>query len=69
MKQTLNNPSAHSSFNSSEALDLHEIRLRAYELYLQRGAENGHDVEDWLRAETEMAGQRASPTVIESVAA
>src|ERR1700680_1749791 len=27
------------------------IEARAYELYLQRGCENGHDVEDWLAAE------------------
>jgi len=30
-----------------------EIRVRAYELYLERGAENGSAVEDWLRAERE----------------
>ena len=29
------------------------IRARAYELYLERGAENGNAVEDWLRAERE----------------
>jgi Protein of unknown function (DUF2934) len=69
MKHTANNSSVHSSFNSSEALDRHEIRTRAYELYLQRGSEDGHDVEDWLRAEIEMAGQRASPRVMESLAA
>jgi hypothetical protein len=31
-----------------------EIRNRAYEIYLQRGAEPGCDVEDWLRAEREL---------------
>ncbi len=36
----------------------HEIRLRAYELYEQRGRENGHDMEDWLQAETELSTQR-----------
>jgi hypothetical protein len=30
------------------------IAARAYELYLQRGCENGHDVEDWLIAEKEL---------------
>ncbi len=30
-----------------------QIEARAYELYLQRGCENGHDVEDWLTAEKE----------------
>ncbi len=36
------------------------IRSRAYELYEMRGRENGHDEEDWLRAEQEIlkAGQR-----------
>ncbi len=35
--------------------NLHEeIRCRAYELYEQRGREDGHDMEDWLRAEAEV---------------
>jgi len=33
----------------------HQIRLRAYELYQARGCEDGHEVEDWLRAEGEIA--------------
>ena len=37
------------------APDLHEqIRRRAYDLYAQRGRENGHDLDDWLQAESEM---------------
>ena len=31
-----------------------QIEARAYELYLQRGCEHGHDVEDWLTAEKEV---------------
>jgi Protein of unknown function (DUF2934) len=31
-----------------------EIRNRAYEIYLQRGAQPGHEVEDWLQAEREI---------------
>ena len=31
-----------------------EIARRAYDLYLARGCENGHDVEDWLQAEREL---------------
>ncbi len=31
-----------------------EIRLRAYEIYVARGAEPGHEVEDWLQAESEL---------------
>jgi hypothetical protein len=30
------------------------IALRAYELYLQRGGVDGHEVEDWLQAEREI---------------
>jgi len=29
------------------------IRVRAYQLYEQRGRENGHDLDDWLQAESE----------------
>ncbi len=32
-----------------------ELEKRAYELYLQRGAEHGHDQEDWLMAEAQLA--------------
>lgn len=31
-----------------------KIRRRAYELYEQRGRTAGHNVDDWLQAETEM---------------
>jgi hypothetical protein len=31
-----------------------EIELRAYEIYLKRGGENGHELEDWLTAEKEL---------------
>ena len=34
-----------------------EIACRAYELYLQRGSEQGKDVEDWVRAETELSDE------------
>jgi hypothetical protein len=30
------------------------IRLRAYELYEQRGREEGHELDDWLQAEAEV---------------
>ena len=31
-----------------------EIAKRAYELYLARGGEHGHDAEDWAQAESEL---------------
>ncbi len=35
-----------------------QIRERAYELYESRGREDGHDLEDWLRAEEEIAREK-----------
>lgn len=35
------------------------IRVRAYELFEQRGREDGHDLDDWLTAENEMTNVRA----------
>ena len=32
-----------------------EIRDRAYEIYLQRGAQPSHELEDWLQAERELS--------------
>ena len=34
----------------------HDITRCAYDLYLRRGCEHGHDVDDWLRAERELRG-------------
>ena len=31
-----------------------EIRIRAYEIYLERGAQPGHDLDDWVQAEREL---------------
>lgn len=36
-----------------------EIRCRAHELYEKRGREDGHDVDDWLRAEEEIVQMKA----------
>jgi NADPH:quinone reductase-like Zn-dependent oxidoreductase len=35
----------------------HEIRIRAYELFLARGAQLGGELEDWLQAERELTGE------------
>jgi Protein of unknown function (DUF2934) len=34
-----------------------KIRVRAYTLYEERGREDGHDVDDWLRAEADLTGK------------
>jgi hypothetical protein len=36
------------------------IRERAYVFYEQRGRDDGHDVEDWLKAEAEIIGKKSS---------
>ncbi len=33
------------------------IARRAYELYLSRGSEPGHEMEDWLQAEAELKAE------------
>jgi len=43
----------------SEPQDLEQqIRLRAYQLYEERGREEGHEIEDWLRAQAEMTNKK-----------
>jgi hypothetical protein len=37
----------------------YQIRLRAYQLYEARGGEGGHELDDWLRAEEEIAKKKA----------
>ena len=34
-----------------------DIRRRAYEIYLDRGEEPGLELDDWLQAERELAGE------------
>jgi hypothetical protein len=31
-----------------------ELRIRAYEIYLERGEQHGRDLDDWLQAEREL---------------
>jgi hypothetical protein len=38
----------------------HAVRLRAYELYVQRGRAHGHAVDDWLKAEAELVHGHSS---------
>lgn len=35
------------------------IRRRAYEIYEERGRQDGQEVEDWLRAEQEVSSESA----------
>jgi hypothetical protein len=44
------------SVRPSEPIDIaqKDIARRAYDLFLARGCEQGHELEDWLRAEQEL---------------
>jgi hypothetical protein len=39
---------------TQQGLTSEQIAARAYQLYLERGRANGHDVDDWLQAEYEL---------------
>jgi hypothetical protein len=49
---------APTSLALSVAVTDSDVARRAYDLYLARGGEHGHDVDDWMEAEREL--QRAS---------
>jgi Protein of unknown function (DUF2934) len=53
--ETIKNRSTKSTTDPHPNLD-EEIRRRAYDLYETRGCKDGHDVDDWLRAEAEITG-------------
>ena len=48
-------PTATAPFEPASSTVTEEaIRERSYELYEQRGREDGHAIEDWLAAEAEL---------------
>ena len=42
--------------NGSAPVTDADVARRAYDLYLARGCEPGHDVDDWLQAERDLHG-------------
>lgn len=46
-----------ASKNSLQEDRAGRIRRRAYEIYEQRGRQDGQEVEDWLRAEQEVSSE------------
>ena len=45
--------------SANHAPSREEIRLRAYEIYLERGGRPGNEFDDWLQAEREL--ERGAP--------
>ena len=56
----MSSPTEKSSLTGSESLTAkarptrEEIELRAYQIYVERGCVDGHEVDDWLQAEREL---------------
>lgn len=44
------------------SVSVQDIAQRAYALYIARGSEDGHHIEDWLEAERQLSEEAASPT-------
>ena len=40
--------------SAADSPRLEEIRIRAYEIHIERGGLPGHDLDDWLQAEREL---------------
>ncbi len=56
-------PSPFTKVQKDTPPDLQQaIKLRALELYEQRGREAGHELDDWLQAEAELT-QRRTKTI------
>jgi hypothetical protein len=64
MANTSSTPTRMETATTKPRLDLQEqVRRRAFELYEQRGREEGHELDDWLQAESEIVQQRAKTAV------
>jgi hypothetical protein len=50
-------PNSNESTESPDGKSAHEeIRVRAYEIYIERGGQPGGEMDDWLQAERELEG-------------
>jgi hypothetical protein len=57
--EALDVPASSVQSSTNHTARSEEIRLRAYEIYLQRGGLPGNELDDWLQAEGEL--ERAAP--------
>ena len=59
-KRNVSGPETLSAYCDSPGTNSEEsIRIRAYELYEQRGRDDGHAEEDWLLAEAEISARQS----------
>jgi hypothetical protein len=59
MAKTQRDMGENAGKNPESEVTHEEIQARAYALYLARGGEDGHDVEDWLEAERSLQSERS----------
>jgi DUF2934 family protein len=58
--RTTPNPLRTTNQTTESSSEIQEqIRLRAHELFEQRGRNDGHELGDWLQAESEVTQQKA----------
>ena len=50
-----------------ESIVEHQIRIRAFELFQDRGGLDGHATEDWLQAESEVLSERRACGSVRSI--
>jgi hypothetical protein len=53
--------------NNETHADTKTVAERAYQLFLARGGEHGHDLDDWVRAERELRQTRPTETTTPSM--
>lgn len=53
MAKSSKRPLSPDAVSAVGSYDRGRVAVRAYELYMERGASDGADLEDWLRAERE----------------
>jgi hypothetical protein len=56
VKQTVAPKLGRSATGERSEIHTDAIAARAYERFVARGGEHGHDVEDWFAAEAELRG-------------
>jgi hypothetical protein len=54
-------PTAQKPRAASNQPTQEEIALRAYQIYLKRGATPGNEFEDWMQAERQLIGEIGKP--------
>ena len=66
---TRTNGSKRQAFTTNaeaSSADPQDVARVAYDLYLQRGCADGHDVVDWLKAEAIVRAQQRAPQLAKS---